>query len=65
MEETRVLVALLPIGWQIKHQSGSHRTLSRNGWSDVVFAFYDHEEIEPHMLAEGSRSRIINISIKL
>ena len=47
----RVLAALLDIGWEIKRQSGSHRTLSRNGWSDFVFAFHDGEEIGPLMLA--------------
>lgn len=47
----RVLAALLRIGWQIKRQSGSHRTLSRDGWSDVVFAFHEQEEIGPCMLA--------------
>jgi predicted RNA binding protein YcfA (HicA-like mRNA interferase family) len=47
----RVLAALLHIGWQIKRQSGSHRTLSREGWADYVFAFHDGEEIGPHMLA--------------
>jgi predicted RNA binding protein YcfA (HicA-like mRNA interferase family) len=46
-----VLAALLRIGWQIKRQSGSHRTLSRPDWSDVVFAFHDDEEIGPRMLA--------------
>jgi predicted RNA binding protein YcfA (HicA-like mRNA interferase family) len=48
---TRVLAALLRIGWQIKRQSGSHRTLSRAGWPDFVFAFHDREEIGPRMLA--------------
>jgi predicted RNA binding protein YcfA (HicA-like mRNA interferase family) len=47
----RVLAALLKIGWQLKRQTGSHRTLSREGWPDVVFAFHDREEIGPHMLA--------------
>jgi predicted RNA binding protein YcfA (HicA-like mRNA interferase family) len=47
----RVLAALLSIGWQIKRQSGSHRTLARVGWSDVVFAFHDSDEIGPRMLA--------------
>jgi predicted RNA binding protein YcfA (HicA-like mRNA interferase family) len=47
----RVLAALLRIGWATKRQSGSHRTLSRAGWSDVVFAFHDDEEIGPRMLA--------------
>ncbi len=46
----RVLAALLAIGWEIKRQSGSHRTLSRNGWPNFVFAFHDSEEIGPHML---------------
>jgi len=47
----RVLAALLKIGWQVKRQSGSHRTLSRLNWADVVFAFHDDEEIGPKMLA--------------
>ena len=47
----RVLAALLRIGWQVKRQSGSHRTLSRAGWSDYVFAFHDNEEIGPRMLS--------------
>jgi predicted RNA binding protein YcfA (HicA-like mRNA interferase family) len=47
----RVLAALLRIGWSIKRQSGSHRTLSREGWSDFAFAFHDREEIGPRMLA--------------
>jgi len=47
----RVLAALLRIGWSIKRQSGSHRTLSRAGWPDMVFAFHDNEEIGPRMLA--------------
>ncbi|MCB1037295.1 MAG: type II toxin-antitoxin system HicA family toxin [Acidobacteria bacterium] len=47
----RVLAALFRLGWQMKRQSGSHRTLSREGWSDVVFAFHDGEEIGPRMLA--------------
>jgi predicted RNA binding protein YcfA (HicA-like mRNA interferase family) len=48
---SRVLAALLGIGWTTKRQSGSHRTLSRPGWSDFVFAFHDNEEIGPRMLA--------------
>lgn len=47
----RVLAAMLRIGWTQKRESGSHRTLSRPGWPDVVFAFHDHEEIGPRMLA--------------
>ncbi|WP_152486005.1 type II toxin-antitoxin system HicA family toxin [Methylohalobius crimeensis] len=38
-------------GWKVKRQSGSHRTLERPGWQDVVFAFHDSEEIGPRMMA--------------
>ena len=47
----RLLVALFGIGWRLKRQTGSHRTLSRDGWLDFVFAFHDGEEIGPRMLA--------------
>jgi len=47
----RVLAALLQIGWAIKRQSGSHRTLARSGWPDFVFAFHEGDEIGPRMLA--------------
>jgi predicted RNA binding protein YcfA (HicA-like mRNA interferase family) len=46
----RVLAALLRIGWSIKRESGSHRTLTRAGWADYVFSFHDSEEIGPRML---------------
>jgi predicted RNA binding protein YcfA (HicA-like mRNA interferase family) len=46
-----VLAALLKIGWTVKRQSGSHRTLERSGWSNYVFAFHDGEEVGPRMLA--------------
>ena len=47
----RVLAALLRIGWVVKRQSGSPRTLARPGWADFVFAFHEGEEIEPRMLS--------------
>jgi predicted RNA binding protein YcfA (HicA-like mRNA interferase family) len=47
----RVLAALLRLGWRIKRTSGSHRTLARDGWADVTFAFHDEEELGPRMLA--------------
>lgn len=50
-----VLAALMRIGWRVKRQSGSHRTLARDGWPDVVFAFHDRDEIGPKMLARISR----------
>jgi len=52
---SRVLAALIRIGWSIKRQSGSHRVLQRTGWPDFVFAFHDQEEIGPRMLARISK----------
>jgi predicted RNA binding protein YcfA (HicA-like mRNA interferase family) len=46
-----VLVALLKIGWTVKRQAGSHRTLAREGWPNYTFGFHDGEEIGPRMLA--------------
>ena len=51
MLELLVLRALQRIGWEIKRQSGSHRTLRRPGWPDYVFPYHDGEEIGPKMLA--------------
>lgn len=51
----RVLAALLRLGWRVKRQSGSHRTLAREGWPDMVFGFHDNEEIGPKMLARIAR----------
>lgn len=48
---SRVLAALLRIGWSVKRQTGSHKVLGREGWADFVFAFRDSEEIGPRMLA--------------
>lgn len=47
----RVLAALYRIGWTIRREESSHKTLARPGWPDVVFAFHDSEEIGPRMLA--------------
>jgi predicted RNA binding protein YcfA (HicA-like mRNA interferase family) len=47
----RLLASLLRIGWSIKRQSGSHKTLARPDWPDLVFAFHDSDEVGPHMLA--------------
>lgn len=51
----RVLAALLRIGWHVKRESGSHRTLKREGWPDFVFAFHEGEEIGPRMLSRIAR----------
>jgi len=47
----RVLRALLRMGWRVKRQSGSHKTLERGGWPDFVFAFHEGDELGPRMLA--------------
>jgi predicted RNA binding protein YcfA (HicA-like mRNA interferase family) len=47
--------ARLRLGWQIKRQRGSHRTLTRPDWPDYVFAFQDDDEIA-HGCWHGSRS---------
>ena len=54
-ESAPVYAALLSVGWQLKRQSGSHRTLSRAGYPDYVFAFHDSDEIGPKMLARISK----------
>jgi len=46
-----VLAALLRLGWTVKRQTGSHKILTRPGWPDLIFAFRDHDEIGPRMLA--------------
>jgi predicted RNA binding protein YcfA (HicA-like mRNA interferase family) len=56
----RVLSALFHIGWQVKRQSGSHRTLSREGWPDFVFAFHESEELGPRMLARIAKHTGLN-----
>lgn len=51
VKASRVLAALLRIGWKVKRQAGSHRTLERGGTADYVWAFHDGVEIGPRMLA--------------
>lgn len=56
----RLFRALLRIGWTVKRGSGSHRTLTRPGWPDYVFAFHDGEEIGPRMLARVAKHTGLN-----
>jgi len=51
----KLLTALERIGWRVKRQTGSHKILERPGWSDVVFAFHNNEEIGPRMLARVAK----------
>ncbi len=48
---SRVLAALLRIGWSVKRQTGSHKVLARTDSPDFVFAFHDKDEIGPRMLS--------------
>ena len=50
-----VLRSLEDIGWVIKRQTGSHKVLSREGWTDYVFAFHEGEEIGPKMMSRIAR----------
>ena len=50
-----MLKALIAIGWSVKREAGSHKTLARAGWADYVFAFRDSDEIGPRMLARISK----------
>jgi predicted RNA binding protein YcfA (HicA-like mRNA interferase family) len=52
----RVLVALQSIGWHVKRQAGSHRTLAHDGCPDFVFAFHDGEKIGPRMLSRIAKN---------
>jgi predicted RNA binding protein YcfA (HicA-like mRNA interferase family) len=47
----RIYAALIKLGWSVKRQTGSHRTLQREGWADFVFAFHDGDDLGPRVLA--------------
>jgi predicted RNA binding protein YcfA (HicA-like mRNA interferase family) len=51
----RVYAALLRIFWSLKKQIGSHRRLTRPGWSNYTFCFHDSEEIGPAALAKMAK----------
>ena len=51
----RLLAVLSRLGWKVKRQTGSHKTLSRDGWPDFVFAFHEGDEIGPKMLARVAK----------
>jgi predicted RNA binding protein YcfA (HicA-like mRNA interferase family) len=51
----RLLAALLKIGWSIKRQASSHKTLERPGYPDYVFAFHDNVEVGPKMVARVAK----------
>lgn len=49
-KSTKVYAALLRIGWYVLRQSGSHKTLRREGFPDYTWAFHDRVELGPVML---------------
>jgi predicted RNA binding protein YcfA (HicA-like mRNA interferase family) len=55
IKANRLLASLLKIGWSVKRQTGSHKTLEKTGYPDYVFAFHDSEEIGPKMLSRVSK----------
>ena len=52
----RVMAALIRQGWIVMRQTGSHKTLAKPGFPDVVFAFHDGDEIGPKMLARIAKN---------
>ena len=46
----KVFAALLRIGWSVKRQSRSHRTMQHAERPDFVFAFHTHQEIGERMM---------------
>ena len=56
----KVLAALLRDGWAIKRQTGSHKTLSKAGMQDYVFAFHEGDEIGPKMMARIVKTTGLN-----
>jgi len=55
VKASQLLRALLKIGWSVKRQNSTHKTLERPGYPNYVFAFHDGEEIGPKMLARLSK----------
>jgi predicted RNA binding protein YcfA (HicA-like mRNA interferase family) len=45
------LLRCFRIGWTVERERGSHKTLTRKGWPNYVFAYHDSEEIGPTVLA--------------
>jgi len=55
IKANRLLASLIKIGWSVKRQTGSHKTLEKSGYPDYVFAFHDNIEIGPKMLARVAK----------
>jgi predicted RNA binding protein YcfA (HicA-like mRNA interferase family) len=55
IKANRLLASLIKIGWSVKRQTGSHKTLEKLGYPDYVFAFHESIEIGPKMLARVAK----------
>ena len=55
-QASRVLSALLRIGWRVPLNPFSPLLLQHDGLPGVVFAFHDRDEIGPRMLARLSKA---------
>ena len=51
-----VLKALKRIGWTVKRQKGSHKTLERDGYDDYTWAWHDGVEIGPVVLKKTGKA---------
>jgi len=54
----RVFAALQSIGWRLKRQSGSHKTLAHDGYADFVFASHNGEEIGSRMMSRIAKNTV-------
>jgi len=52
VKSRQLLAALQRLGWRVAWQKGSHRRMTRPGWSNYTFAFHVNEEIGPALLAQ-------------
>ncbi len=52
VKASRLLAALLRIGWEVAWQKGSHKRLRRPGWPNYTFAFHDGEQVGPGLLGQ-------------
>ena len=39
------------MGWTVKRTTGSHKTLARDGWPNVIFSYHYNVELGPKILA--------------
>lgn len=47
----QLLAALKRIGWEVIRTRSSHKTLRKEGYRDVLFAYHDRDEIGPAIVS--------------